>query len=186
AVLGESGEGMDGVIAPHKPAEIGLHAPDGENDFRLHTRSLLRSGERLRPFPAHRLPLAGLRGGDALVEILLHRLGKFWLLARQLHHFGTGRIGRERGFKSLAAYTHGLRLGPEPTNEIGRARLRCTRYSHAQHPKHRRRGEEASNLWEDGVCLAHQGLNTRVQENRWRAAVGTQIAVGTHAPGRAP
>ncbi len=118
AVLGQSGEGMDGIVAAHEAAEIGLHAPDGEDDFGLHAIALLRPGQRLRPFIAHGLALGRLRGGDALVDILLHRLGEFGLLARQLDHLRNGAIAGKGGLEGLARDTCALSLWPEIAQEI--------------------------------------------------------------------
>lgn len=119
-VLGEGGERMDGIVAAHEAAEIGFHAPDRQHHLRLDAIALLRAAQRLRPFLAHGPALGRLRIGDTLFDILLHGLGEFGLLARQLHDLGTGAVASKGGLEYLAADAIALGISPEAAHKAGR------------------------------------------------------------------
>ena len=127
-LVGERRERADDVLAAGERAEVGLHAPDAEDDGALDAVAALDRGEGRGPagWPPPR-PARCAVARDGAVHVLPDRLHELGLLVRELDDLGIGRHARERALEGGAGHAALLRLRPQRVDEGARTSPGCGR-----------------------------------------------------------
>ena len=136
--VSEGGERPKYIPAIFFGAEIGFHAPQGEQDPAFDSEFIFNGVKGFRPFSCLELRVGDTAIGDNRVHIVSDGLAVFRLALCRGDHALIGRDAFERGVERGPADAFGLRVGPQLGSEGRKGlllRARCALEKKTQGPR---------------------------------------------------